>query len=87
MRRAKLYAILDAKPGHAKLEIRLLDRDYGRSPHPPTCTCVTCTENRNKRAGRRSVSDRVAGSGGNWGVMIGAAAIVVVIVVILLMFV
>jgi hypothetical protein len=28
----------------------------------------------------------VAGSGGNWGVMIGAAAIVVVIVVILLMF-
>jgi hypothetical protein len=29
----------------------------------------------------------VAGSGGNWGVMIGAAAIVVVIVVILLMFV
>ncbi len=60
----------------------MLDRDYGRSPHPPTCTCVTCTERRNKRAGRRGVGDRLSESGGNWPVLIGAAAVVVVIVVI-----
>ncbi|MFP6595582.1 MAG: hypothetical protein VB860_11560 [Dehalococcoidia bacterium] len=62
----------------------MLDRDYGRSPHPPTCTCVKCTERRNKRAGRRSVSDRVTGGGGNWSVMIGVAAVIVVVVVVVL---
>lgn len=62
----------------------LLDRDYGRSPHPPTCTCVACTERRNRRSGRRSVGDRLTGSGGNWGVMIGAAVVIVVIVAIIL---
>jgi len=62
----------------------VLDRDHGRSPHPPTCTCVACTERRNERAGRRGVGDRLTESGGNWPIMIGAAAVVVVIVVILL---
>ncbi|MDP6822499.1 MAG: hypothetical protein QF554_04330 [Dehalococcoidia bacterium] len=62
----------------------MLDRDYGRSPHPPTCTCVACTERRNQRAGRRGVSDRVTGGGGNWGMMIGVAIVIVVIVIVIL---
>jgi len=45
---------------------------------------VTCAEQRNKRAGRRSVGDRVTRSGGNWGVSIGAALVIVVIVAIIL---
>jgi hypothetical protein len=65
-------------------EPHLLDRDYERSPHPPTCTCVTCTERRNRNVGRRSVGDRVASSGGNWGMMIGIAAVIVAIVVVIL---
>ena len=80
------YAVgsLGHQTGHVKLEVRLLDRDYGRSPHPPTCTCVTCTERRNKSAGRSSVGDRMIGRGGNWSVMIGAAAVIIVIVVAIL---
>lgn len=62
----------------------MLDRDYERNPHPPTCTCVTCTGRRNSRAGRRSVGDRLTGSGGNWGIMIGAALVIIVIVAIIL---
>jgi hypothetical protein len=64
------------------MESHLLDRDYERSPHPPTCTCVSCTERRNKHSGRRSVGDRVTATGGNWGMMIGIAAVIVVIVVV-----
>ena len=66
------------------METKLLDRDYERNPHPPTCTCVACTARRNRRAGRTSLGDRLTGSGGNWGVMIGVAAVIVVIVAILL---